>query len=192
MRVSQKVKDRSGRRIVVSASRLIRERGVEGASIDDVMRGAGMTSGGFYRHFDSKESLISAALQEAFDQVLSDVEFRCQDADPTHAVNDFQSYYLSKQHLRDRAGGCPVAALAGELGRGPETCKLSLTSGVQRMINLIAAGLTGPPRQRRSEAARRLATMAGAVMIARATNQQTAELILEATRTSTPAGQKES
>ncbi len=182
MRVSQKDKDRSGHRIVASAARLMRERGVEGASVGEVMRGAGMTLGGFYRHFESKDALVSAAVEAAFDQMLGGLESNLDHGDPAAVIADFERYYLSDEHVRDRASGCPVSALAGELGRGPVTSEAPLSSGVNRMIELIASGLRGSPRVRRAEAARRFATMVGAVTIARATDADTAKFILEATR----------
>lgn len=182
MRVSKKDKDRSGQRIVASAARLMRERGVEGATVGEVMRGAGMTLGGFYRHFDSKDALVSAAVGEAFDEMLSGPEARLEEGDPAGVIAGFQRHYLSDKHVADRAGGCPVAALASELGRGPSTSTAPLTSGVERMIDLIASGMRGTPARRRTEAARQLATMVGALTIARATDVDTATLILDAAR----------
>ena len=70
VRVSQQEKDLSHQRIVASAARLIRERGVDGAGVAEVMKDAGMTAGGFYRHFASKDDLIAAALDTAFAQTL--------------------------------------------------------------------------------------------------------------------------
>lgn len=145
MRVSQQEKDRSGQRIVASAARLMRERGIDGATVGEVMNGAGLTLGGFYRHFDSKEALVSAAVQGAFDQILNPREARLQTDDPRAVTADFQRDYLSDVHVADRADGCPIVALAGELSRGPATSTSAVTSGVNRMLDLIAAGLEEIP-----------------------------------------------
>ena len=182
MRMSQKDKDRSGQRIVASASQLMRERGVEGATVAKVMGGAGMTLGGFYRHFDSKDALVSAAVSAAFDEMLTGLEPLLEQGEPTDVIADFQRYYLSDEHVADRAGGCPVAALAADVARGPATATEPLTAGVNRMIDLIASGMTGAPGKRRAQAARRLAAMVGAVMIARATDPDTAKFVLRAVR----------
>ncbi len=114
--------------------------------------------------------------------MLSGLESRVEQGDPDGVVADFQRHYLSDGHVADRAGGCPIAALAGELGRGPDTYTVPLTAGVLRTIELIASGLRGSPSRRRTEAARRLAAMVGAVTIARATDPDTARFILDAAR----------
>ncbi len=74
MRVSQAEMGKSHKRIVESASRLMRKQGIESTSVNDVMKKAHLTHGGFYRHFDSKESLVSTALEEAFNEVVSGLE----------------------------------------------------------------------------------------------------------------------
>src|SRR5262249_34851834 len=82
MRMSQDEKDKSHGRIVASASRLLRERGLAGASVDDVMKAAGMTHGGFYKHFDNKEALVEAAMDAAFAEFTDALER----GDPQQAV----------------------------------------------------------------------------------------------------------
>ena len=95
MRVSQEEKDRSHGRIVESAARLVRERGIDSTSVSDVMGDAGMTHGGFYRHFDTKEALLAAALESAFDQILALLETQPGEDKPQASVAEYQAHYLS-------------------------------------------------------------------------------------------------
>src|SRR6476620_3343198 len=110
MRRAQEDKARSHQCILDSAARLIRERGVDGAGVAEVMKDAGMTAGGFYRHFATKEDLVAAAVDAAFEQTLG--RFGTHD-EQAKAVTEFERFYLSEMHVANRGYGCPIAALAG-------------------------------------------------------------------------------
>ncbi len=182
MRVSQDEKDRSRSRIVTAAARLLRERGTAGASVADVMGEAGMTHGGFYRHFDTKEALLALALQAAFEGLQSDLDRRFEDGTPEAAVAGFHTCYLSGGHV-DRPGiGCPVAAAGADIGRGPDALKRPFGEGVNRIVAALARGMKGSARARRARAMRELAMLAGAVIIARASDPDTAREVLAACR----------
>lgn len=176
MRVSREEKDRTYERIVASAARLFRARGLDGASVADVMHDAGLTHGGFYRHFPSKDALHEAALEASFHEIfaLLDVEEAAPDL--------FQAYYLSKKHIDHPERGCPAAALASDVSRQPASLKRAFGMGIRRMIDRLATGSTAPETARRTEATRRLATMVGAAMIARASDPVTAKAVLAACR----------
>jgi TetR/AcrR family transcriptional repressor of nem operon len=182
MRVSQDEKDRSHRRIVAAAARLVRERGLESTSVADVMSEAGLTHGGFYRHFDTKDSLSAAALQSAFGQIQSELASRLETTEPGAAVAGFHAHYLSEGHVSNPGIGCPIAALAGEVGRASETLKTAFGCGVNRLITQLAMGMPGSESKRRAKATRELAMLAGAVMIARASDPETARAVLSACR----------
>jgi TetR/AcrR family transcriptional repressor of nem operon len=180
MRVSQKEMEKSHRRIVDGASRLIRERGIEGTSVADVMGEAGLKQGGFYRHFDSKDALVEAALQDAFEQMLLPLETRLEKQEPKAAIAEYRSHYLSQGHVEQRGFGCPVAALGSDVARGLSALKTSFGAGVNRMVKALAAGMRGSPQEIETSAARDLAMMVGAVVIARASDPETARKILSA------------
>lgn len=186
MRVSQNEKERSHRRIVEAAAQLVRERGIEGTGVADVMAAAGMTHGGFYRHFDGKEAMLAAALEEAFDQIVSELEAPAALAQPKVALAGYEGKYLSDGHVRHPGIGCPVAALAGEVARVSGPLRKSFSAGVNRMIVSLARGLKGSEGKRHDQATRRLAMMAGAVMIARASDAETASAVLAACRSERP------
>lgn len=181
MRVSQQEKDRSHQRIIDSAARLIRDRGVDAAGVAEVMKDAGMTAGGFYRHFASKEDLVAAALDSAFEQTLGRIGQRNEQTEADDAVAEFERFYLSEMHVDNRGYGCPIPALAGEVGRNP-ALKAPMTAGVERTIERLASAQGGPQAERRAEAAARLAMMAGAVAIARSSDPATAQLVLDSVR----------
>jgi TetR/AcrR family transcriptional repressor of nem operon len=178
MRVSQAEKDKSHRRILDSAARLIRERGVDGAGVAEVMKDAGMTAGGFYRHFASKDDLVAAALEAAFAQSLGRIADADDPAAVVEAVADFERFYLSDTHVENTGHGCPIAALAGEIERSP-SLRAPMTAGVEATIDRIAAGLQGSPDERRAEAAAHVAMIAGAVMIARSSDPEVGRFVLE-------------
>lgn len=179
MRVSQQEKDRSHERIVESAARLIRERGVAGVSVADTMKDAGMTAGGFYRHFANKEAMATAAVESAFEDVLG--RLGSPDEQTSEAVAEYERFYLSALHVENRGYGCPIAALAGESGRTP-ALEEPMTIGVERTIAGLAAGQGGSAVDPRADAAATVAMMAGAVMIARAVDPELGRFILESVR----------
>jgi TetR/AcrR family transcriptional repressor of nem operon len=182
MRMSREEKERSHARIVDSAARLLRERGVDGTGVADVMADAGLTHGGFYRHFESKDELLRTAVDEAFSQILARFDRRRDDASPDTAAAEFTAHYLSDEHVRHPGKGCPVAAIGADVARTSSTFRESFAVGVQRIIDALAAGQSGTRRERRAAAARALATMAGAVMIARACDKATGIEIMTAAR----------
>jgi TetR/AcrR family transcriptional repressor of nem operon len=181
VRVSQQEKDRSHQRILDSAARLIRERGVAGAGVAEVMKDAGLTAGGFYRHFASKEDLVAAAVEAAFAQSLDRLATADDSGQAVDAVAEFERFYLSAVHVDNPGHGCPIPALAGEVERN-QALKAPMTAGVEAMIERFAAGLSGSATQRRAEAAARVAMIAGAVMIARASDPPTGQFVLDSVR----------
>ncbi len=183
MRVSQAEKDRSHARIVHSGARLLREKGLEKTSVGDVMKAAGLTHGGFYRHFDDKDALVQAVIQAAFEQFTDPLETAMGAETPVAAARAFETLYLSDVHVENPGGGCPIAALSGEVARTPLSLKARFGAGVRRMIGVLARAESGAGADRESTATRRLAMMAGAVMIARASDPDTARRVLQACRT---------
>lgn len=182
MRVTQEQMESSHRRIVEGASKLLRERGVLGTSVADAMREAGMTHGGFYRHFETKDDLVVEALLSAFDDLASPLELRQQSEAPASVAAEYRSQYLSPQHLEAPAMGCPMPTLAGELARGSPAVKAAFAQGVERVVAALANASEGSVEQRRASAMRQLSMLVGAVLIARASDPDTASAVLAACR----------
>ncbi len=180
MRVSRQEMDASHRRIVEGASRLMREKGVLGMSVADAMSHADMTHGGFYRHFKTKDELVIEALQAAFDEFVVPLEMRQQTDEARKVAGEYKAMYLSPEHVATPSRGCPMPALASELARGAEPIKAAFAAGVRRVIAALARVQRGTPEQRQAAAAREVAMLVGAVVLARATDDETACLILTA------------
>ena len=181
MRMSKDEKERSHQRIVASAARLFRERGLEGASVGDVMAAAGMTHGGFYKHFDSKDALAGSALALAFAEFTQPLEGN----DDRDGYALYRARYLTPEHVTHPGLGCPVAALGQDIGRAAAGLKAEFGAGVRRIVAAIAERLKGSERARRRAAIRDFSMLVGAVVIARACDEATAVEVLEACRDGT-------
>ena len=187
MRRSQEdaAKTRAG--IVDEASRLFRTHGIDATSVADVMSAVGLTVGGFYRHFESKEALVAEAIDAASRQTT---DRHLASAAASENENDLFALldsYLSDAHGKHPGRGCPVAALCSEVAHGSKATKRAFTSALERLLTGIAA--TG----RRSKADRASALFAasaavGAVVLARATHDESlARELLSAARERLPA-----
>ena len=180
MRMSQEEKEKSRVRIVSSASRLIRERGLEGASVGDIMQAAGMTHGGFYKHFERKEALVEAAMDAAFAQFLKVL----QEGEPEDAVSAYCALYLSEDHKNHPGLGCPVAAVGPDVGRTPESLKATFGAGVKRIVAALARVMKRSAKAKEAAAFREFSMLVGAMVIARASDDETSRAVLNACRRS--------
>ncbi len=174
--------DAGHRRIVEGAARLLRERGVRDTSVADAMSQADMTHGGFYRHFQTKDDLVVEALRQAFDEFVRPLEQRQQFEAPQKVAAEYRSLYLSGQHLQNPGVGCPMPALGSDVARAKESIKSEFGAGVQRLIAALATTKEGTQDERAAAATRELAMLAGAILIARASDEDTAQSVLEACR----------
>src|SRR3954454_11042529 len=116
-RVSQAQARENRKRIVETASRLFRERGVAAVSVADVMAAAGLTHGGFYKQFASKEALVAEAVGQAFAEQAERLAGYRQRDEHDAARAAFLTTYLSGEHRDDRGLGCPTAGFGGDLAR---------------------------------------------------------------------------
>ncbi|WP_407522867.1 TetR/AcrR family transcriptional regulator [Methylobacterium oryzisoli] len=169
MRVSKEAAAASRARIVAAAARLLRERGIEATSLADVMAAAGMTHGGFYKHFRSKDDLVAAALGAAFAEHAERFAQRRAAHGVEAALGAYVEEYFSPEHVAHPGLGCPVAALGAETGRGAAEVSAALARGVEETIaRLVAAAPPGSDgAAARAAAIRRLTAMVGAVIVAR-------------------------
>jgi TetR/AcrR family transcriptional repressor of nem operon len=158
MRVSREQVLENKRTILNAAGRLFRERGFESVTVTDVMKAAGLTHGGFYGYFKSKDDLIAQAVGEA----LSHFEAA------TGGLPAFRQQYLSPDHRDNFAGGCPVAALASEAIRQDRGARAVMTSSLRRQIELLSQTAPGADKaHKRRAAVGNWAAMVGALILAR-------------------------
>src|SRR6516225_9681422 len=99
MRMSREATVQSRKRILGAASKMVRERGVDATSIADVMQAAGMTNGGFYRHFQSKDEMIAAAIRAAFEEIVDRFDRRLEQSGAAAAIEAYVNEYLSDFHV---------------------------------------------------------------------------------------------
>ncbi|WP_216907481.1 TetR/AcrR family transcriptional regulator [Nocardia noduli] len=171
----------SHERIVVIAARRFREGGFEAVSIADIMAEAGLTHGGFYKHFQSRDALVSEAVVRSFLAGKARLEQLMRTTDSS-GLEAFLEVYLSQQHLADPGAGCPVAALAADASRSP-VAQEAFGTGFEKYADWVAAMLEGPSQGRRARAASIICTIAGTVAVARSLrNPALAGGMLDATR----------
>jgi len=182
MRVTQEEMDRHHRRIVEGAARLLREQGLDNTSVSEAMEAAGLTHGGFYRHFETKDALNVEALEAAFAQQLTLMERHLHGKDPQTALTQYHNYYLSDAHLGRPGAACPVAMLAGDVARATPALKEQFGRGVRQVIDTVAAWEAGTKKEREQAAMREFALLVGAAIIARASDPETAKAVLAACR----------
>ena len=189
MKVSkaQAAENREG--IVEAAARLYREKGLDGVGVAEITRDAGLTHGGLYRHFESKDALAREACLRAFEWTITPLDglesLDDADATPPKKLHALVHGYLSTTH-RDHPGeGCPAAALATDAARaGPEMSEV-FAQGVERNIQRFMQVLEGDDVSKRTQTIVTLSGMVGALVLARATaagNPELSEEILATLR----------
>jgi TetR/AcrR family transcriptional regulator, transcriptional repressor for nem operon len=127
MKVSREQVQQHRERILAAASHLFRERGFDGVSVADVMKAAGLTHGGFYGHFDSKDALISEAL-------VYESPGRRGRTD-TESAAEYADAYLSTRHRDNRGTGCAIAGVGSEAARASADVRTALTKAIRRQID---------------------------------------------------------
>ncbi|HEY3773731.1 MAG TPA: TetR/AcrR family transcriptional regulator [Solirubrobacteraceae bacterium] len=168
MRHSEDEKRRSHERIVEAAARRIREAGTDGPGVAEIMSAAGMTHGGFYKHFGSRDELIAEAAEVA----CADGSGRLNDAiaDAANPLSALITTYLSADHRDDPGTGCAVAALGSDAARPGNAARPAYTEQIRRYIDRLQSllaedGATGEARER---AIATVSTLVGALTISRA------------------------
>ncbi|HEY4279779.1 MAG TPA: TetR/AcrR family transcriptional regulator [Conexibacter sp.] len=173
--------------VVEASSRLFRERGIDGVSVPELMGTAGLTHGGFYRQFDSKDALAALACTAAFDGLFDDL--LPHEASPGDLAA-FLATYLSPTHRDSPADGCPATAFAADVTRAPagSPVRAAYAEGVRRFVEAVE-GLTAAEGDEADATAARqralvtLATLVGTLTLARATaGEPIADELLSATR----------
>jgi TetR/AcrR family transcriptional regulator, transcriptional repressor for nem operon len=163
MRVSKEQAAANRERILKAASRLMRERGISGVGVDALTEAAGMTHGSLYSQFGSKERLAREALAYA-------IARKEQELPKKFALRDYVSEYLSAVHRDAPGSGCPFAALCCEMPRQSRGVRERFTAGLRGMVGQLSDRMSSEkkPRQRDEEALATVASLIGAVVLARA------------------------
>jgi len=184
MRYQPEHKAEIHQRIVKDASRRVRAEGLGGAGVAAVMRDTGLTHGGFYKHFESKDELLIESLSEAFREMADFLAQAAEESKTGTAWKTIVKTYLSPEHCDHAEWGCPLAALAPELARADKSMKAQILGELARYKSRM---LPFMPGRRAADKERAfvviISTMLGAVAIARILPDQAARArVLASTR----------
>ena len=179
---SQDHKIKTHQRIVRVAAKRLREKGLEGVAIADLMKELGLTVGGFYKHFDSRDDLVVEALRSAAGPWQKQL-LAAESGGPPLTYQSLIDSYLSETHRDHPGNGCPLSALACDIARGSKQIRSLLTERVKREFELLANLLPRNDKAARSKAILTVCALLGAVELARAVLDETlSDEILESTR----------
>src|SRR5690348_16287853 len=162
-------KEETHERIVAAAARAIRRSGYNGTGVADIMKDAGLTHGGFYAHFPSREAMLAEAADRAGSESVAMMERIAATSPPQRVLQAMMQAYLSKAHVEGVETGCATAALGSEMPRQAPEVRRAATRRIKEMIDLVARQSPdwGQPRAH-DRALVTVATMVGALVLARA------------------------
>jgi TetR/AcrR family transcriptional repressor of nem operon len=170
MKVSKEQAAENRERILDVAAQLFRERGFDGIGVADLMKCAGLTHGGFYGHFKSKEDLMAQAASRAMDTTMTswnDLVLGAGD----HALEAFVDRYMSPEHRDNPGQGCAMATLGAQSAQQGAPVRQILTEGLKRLFEGLTRVVPGrTAAARREKAITTFASMVGAIVLARAAN----------------------
>jgi TetR/AcrR family transcriptional repressor of nem operon len=172
MRVSRAQAEENRETVITVASRLFRERGFDGIGLKDLMKGAGLTQGGFYKQFASKDDLAALASKRALDGATARWSLETDNsADPLQAVI---ALYLSMDHRGERAEGCPLVALGSDAARQTAEVKRPFEEGVRAHFKILDTFMDeADGAQSSGKAMAILSLMVGAVTLSRVIDDET-------------------
>jgi TetR/AcrR family transcriptional repressor of nem operon len=168
-RPAQSRKEATHERIVETAARAIRRSGYGGTGVAEVMKEAGLTHGGFYAHFESREGMLAEAADRAGADTVAFLTRVAAEAPAQQALEAMIRSYLSKEHIDSAETGCAVAALGSEMPRQQTEVRRAATRRIKEMIDLVAR--TSPDWGKpgaHEQALVTLSTALGALVLARA------------------------
>lgn len=169
MRYGEDHKEQTRARVLKEAAHEIRDKGPAGIGVAAIMARAGLTHGGFYAHFKSKDALVAAALETMFDDARMRFERVGKDADPRSTLRAYVDFYLSPLHRDARDRGCPLPALSGDLARGDDCARARFGKGLAGLTGRVAEKMRQLGRAEAERDAASLVTeLVGAVALSRA------------------------
>ena len=163
MRKSKQEAAETRRRIVTFAAREFNKGGINSTGIADVMTAAGLTTGGFYKHFSSKDQLVAEALGAALQKSVDSVE-----AKRGGDLNAIAAGYLSKRHRDSLESSCPLPSVGSELRLAENDARQAISKGIERFISIIQACFPDlPPKEAKAKAHAIVSAMVGAMVLSR-------------------------
>lgn len=179
---SQEHKIKTHQRIVRTAAKRFREKGLGGVAIADLMKELGLTVGGFYKHFDSRDDLVAESFRAAAGPWQKQL-LAAESGGPPVTYQGLVDSYLTETHRDHPGNGCPISALACDIARGGKQIRSLLTKQIESEIELLANSLPQNDGAARSKAILAVSALLGAVELARAVSDATlSREVLESTR----------
>ncbi|MEI9885026.1 MAG: TetR/AcrR family transcriptional regulator [Rhizomicrobium sp.] len=168
MRYAENHKDETHKALLGVAAAHLREKGPDRLSIAQVMRAAGLTHGGFYAHFKSKDALLNETLSDIFGKSRRRVARLLEGLPPRHALATYIDFYVGERHRDDPAQGCPVTALNSDMPRQSKKFRAAFEAGVKGLAAILAERMAAAGiANAETLAPSILAAMAGAVALSR-------------------------
>lgn len=164
-------KAESHERIVRIAAAKFREAGIAGIGVADLMKEAGLTHGGFYRHFDSRDDLVAEAVESALAQGAQRLG-RVVERNGDDAFAAVVDAYLNKDHVDRRGSGCALVALASDVARGGNRTRAAYTRQVESYLGMFTGLLQSQGPEARRRAVTVLSALVGALALARAVDDE--------------------
>jgi TetR/AcrR family transcriptional repressor of nem operon len=172
MRVSRIQAEQNRQTVIDVASRLFRERGFDGIGLKDLMEGAGLTQGAFYKQFTSKDDLVAQASKRALESASTRWSAAAA-ANPKDPLGAVIAFYLSMEHREERMDGCPIVALGSDAARQGVDVKASFEAGIRQYLEMLDRWLgEADGEESNGKAMAILSTMVGAVVLSRAVNDE--------------------
>jgi TetR/AcrR family transcriptional regulator, transcriptional repressor for nem operon len=180
MRKSRQEAAETRERIVAVAAREFNRGGIEGTGLSDIMTAAGLTHGGFYKHFSSKDQLLTEAVSQALERSQASME----GPRGARSLDGIAAAYLSKDHRDNFDSSCPVASVGTELRFAESDTRQVASKGIERFISIVAQRFPDlPPREANAKAHAIVSAMVGAMMLSRiVTDTKLSDRLLRDTR----------
>lgn len=168
MRYSKQHKIETHDRIVTRAATRLREKGLHGIGVADLMKDAGLTHGGFYAHFESREALVIEAFSHTMDASIRNWRENLQDTPPGERLERLVGDYLTVRHRDAPARGCAVPTLGPDIVRESPKTRRAFAHKVEEMVDAIATIVPAPsPQEAKRQAIVALSTMIGVLLLSR-------------------------
>jgi TetR/AcrR family transcriptional regulator, transcriptional repressor for nem operon len=168
MRYSKEHKQETHERIVKRAAVRLREKGAHGVGVADLMKEAGLTHGGFYAHFDSREALVIEAMGHIMDRSTERWRKLGEQAPPEKRLATIVDSYLTAAHRDEPGHGCAVPTLGAEIARESPKTRKAFAVKLEQMIDMLASLIPDlPPKAARKQAMAAIGTMMGTLVMAR-------------------------
>jgi TetR/AcrR family transcriptional repressor of nem operon len=184
MRYGAEHKEETRKRVLKAAAKAIRMEGPHRVAVAEVMAKVGLTHGGFYAHFKSKDDLVAASIGQMFEEGAARARMAIDGVEPAVGLSRYLDFYLSPAHRDARGAGCPLPYLSADAPRMDPISRARFAEGVSKMTDRFAALFAdlGDPDPR-AKASSMLAEMVGALSLARAdSDPQRSDAILDRSR----------